>query len=187
MLTFQQFCHSFSPLTPAAADELFIDVSTKTFKKGECIVKQGEICKHLFFLNEGLAKICFAKNGKEFVMRFFWQQRIFTVFDSYINQMPSEFMLVAIEPCTVTLISHTKMEILCKKHHCMETFFRKLVSIPPVRMTRRISDMLEENAAERYNLFVKEYKEILQRISLGDTANYLGITQQSLSRIRAKK
>lgn len=187
MPTFQQFCHSFSPLTPAAAEELFKDVKTKSFKKGEHIVKRGEVCKHLFFLNEGLAKICFVKEDKEFVMRFFADQRLFTVFDSYLTQTPSEFMLVAIEPTTLTLISYDNMEALCKKHHCMETFFRKLISIPPVRMMRRISDMLEENATERYNVFVKEYKDILQRISLGDTANYLGITQQSLSRIRAKK
>jgi CRP-like cAMP-binding protein len=96
-------------------------------------------------------------------------------------------MLVALEPTTLILIQHNKMEALCEKYHCMETFFRKLVAITPIRMMKRISDMLEENAAARYAIFVKEYKHILQRISLKDTANYLGITQQSLSRIRTKK
>jgi len=52
---------------------------------------------------------------------------------------------------------------------------------------KRISEMLEENATERYNHFVKENNQFLQRISLGDLANYLGITQVSLSRIRVKK
>jgi len=187
MPDFQDFCYNFSPLTKEAADELFKDLKTKSFKKGEYIVKRGEVCKYLFFLNEGLAKICFEKDDKNFVMRFFSEQRLFTVFDSYLTQTPSEFMLVALEPTTVTMISYEKMEALCKKHHCMETFFRKLISITPVRMMRRISEMLEENATERYNIFVKEYNNILQRISLGDIANYLGITQQSLSRIRAQK
>jgi hypothetical protein len=54
-------------------------------------------------------------------------------------------------------------------------------------MMKRITGMLEENATERYDLFVKENKSILQRINLGDLAQYLGITQQSLSRIRAQK
>ncbi|MDB5272811.1 MAG: putative transcriptional regulator, Crp/Fnr family [Chitinophagaceae bacterium] len=187
MPDFEHFCHHFSPLDKEAADELFKDVKTKRFKKGEYIVKPGEVCKHLFFLNEGLAMICFEKEDKKFVMRFFSEQRLFTVFDSYLTQTPSEFMLVALEPTTVTMVSHENMEALCKKYHCMETFFRKLVSITPVRMMKRISEMLEENATERYNIFVKEYSTILQRISLGDIANYLGITQQSLSRIRAKK
>jgi CRP-like cAMP-binding protein len=184
---FRHFCHQFSPLDKEAADELFKDVKTKSFKKGEYMVKRGEVCKHLFFLNEGLAKICFVKDDKTFVMRFFSEKRLFTVFDSYLTQTPSDFMLVALESTTVTMVSYEKMEALCKKYHCMETFFRKLVSITPARMMKRISEMLEENATERYNIFVKEYSAILQRISLGDIADYLGITQQSLSRIRTKK
>lgn len=187
MSEFQDFCHQFSPLDKDASDELFLDIKTKSFEKGEIIVKKGQICKHLFFLNEGLAKICFVKDDKEFVMRFFSEQRMFTVFDSYLTQTPSEFMLVALEPTTLTMVSYEKMETLCKKYHCMETLFRKLVSVTPVRMMKRISDMLEENATERYNIFTKEYSSIMQRISLGDIANYLGITQQSLSRIRSKK
>jgi hypothetical protein len=51
----------------------------------------------------------------------------------------------------------------------------------------RISEMLEENAKERYNNFVNDYPTLLQRISLGELANYIGITQVSLSRIRAGK
>lgn len=51
----------------------------------------------------------------------------------------------------------------------------------------RISEMLEENAKERYANFVRDYPTLLQRISLGDLANYIGITQVSLSRIRAAR
>jgi hypothetical protein len=51
----------------------------------------------------------------------------------------------------------------------------------------RISEMLEENAKERYTNFINKYPDLLQRISLGDLANYIGITQVSLSRIRAAR
>jgi CRP/FNR family transcriptional regulator, anaerobic regulatory protein len=79
------------------------------------------------------------------------------------------------------------METLCKNYHCMETFFRKLLSVATVKMVKRISEMLEQDATEQYNKFVEENNSILQRINLGDLAGYLGITQQSLSRIRAAK
>ena len=69
----------------------------------------------------------------------------------------------------------------------METAFRKLLSIATINMMKRISEMLEENATKRYNHFLKDNSQLLQRISLGDLANYLGITQVSLSRIRANK
>jgi len=187
MADFFHFCNQFSPLTKDARDELFKKVKTKIVKKGQYLVKTGEICKHLFFINEGLAKLFFINDGKEFINIFGIENRLFTVFESYLTQTPSKFMLLALEPTTVTIISYEATEELCKKHHCMETFFRKLVSIATTKMTRRISEMLEENATKRYNQFVKEHQSIVQRISLGDVASYLGITQQSLSRIRAKR
>lgn len=187
MADFLQFCNQFSPLDKVAKDELFNNLKTKTIKKGEYLLKTGEVCKHLFFINEGLTKLFFIKDGKEFIGIFGIENRLFSAFESYLTQTPSNFMLIALEQTTVTLISFEEMEKLCKKHHCMETFFRKLVSIAATKMTRRIREMLEDNATKRYKQFVEENNTILQRISLGDLASYLGITQQSLSRIRAKK
>ena len=69
----------------------------------------------------------------------------------------------------------------------METLFRKLVSVANWKMTKRIREMLESDATSRYKLFIKENNDIVQRLSMGDVAKYLGITQQSLSRIRAAK
>lgn len=187
MADFLQFCNQFSPLDQEAMDALFENLKVKSYKKGEYIIQTGEICKHLYFINEGLTKVFFIKNDKEFINVFGIENRLFTLFESYVTQTPSNFNIIALEPTTITLISYAEMDKLCKKYHSIETFFRKLASLAATKMTRRISEMLEENATERYNLFVKENNQILQRISLGDLASYLGITQQSLSRIRAKK
>jgi CRP-like cAMP-binding protein len=145
------------------------------------------VCKYFFFIEIGLVKLFFNKSDKEFIMRFFQENVMFTVLNSYLNQTPSEYIIKALEPATVTYIHHDEMDELCKKHHSIETFFRNLMSIAALNMMKRITEMLEENATRRYNNFVKDNNEILQRISLGDLANYLGITQVSLSRIRAKK
>jgi CRP-like cAMP-binding protein len=187
MTDFLQYCNKFSPLDQQAKDELFANLRMKTVYKGELLLKIDEVCRHLYFVNEGLTKTFFNKDGKEFIMRFFSENVLFTNFESYVPQTPSKFMIMALEPTTVTLIRHEDMEMLCNKHHCVETFFRKLVSIAALKMVKRISEMLEENATERYNQFVADNGQIMQRISLGDLASYLGITQQSLSRIRNKK
>src|SRR5579859_7067921 len=187
MSEFLQFCNQFSRLDEGAAYDLFTNVKTRTLKEGDSLLKEGEVCKHLFFIHDGLVKMFFSKEDKEFIMRFFSENVLFSAFESYLTQTPSRYRIMALEQTTVTLISYDRMEELCKQHHSMETFFRKLVSIATVKMTKRISEMLEENAADRYNQFIKENSSILQRISLGDLAKYLGITQQSLSRIRAQK
>jgi len=187
MTDFIQFCEQFSPLDDKALSDLSQAATTKKFKKGQYMLNRNRTCKHIYYINQGLAKICFVDGEKEFVMRFFADNVMFSVFESYLTQTPSKFSLVALENTTVTLIPHQAMEDLCKKHHSLETFFRKLLSIACVKMTRRISQMLEGDAQKRYDLFVKENKTLVQRISFGDIAKYVGITQQSLSRIRARK
>lgn len=101
-----------------------------------------------------------------------------------ILQSGIQINLVALEDTRVTTISYDSMEALCRNYHSMETFFRKLLSVAATKMTKRISEMLEGDATERYRQFVAENSAILQRINVGDIANYLGITPQSLSRIR---
>ena len=187
MADFLQFCNQFSPLEKTVLDELAKCAKTKTVNKGDYLLQEGETCRNLFFINEGLAKTYFFNGDKEFIMRFFSEGVLFSVFESYITQTPSNYRRVALEPTTVTLISHDTMALLCQQHHCMETFFRKLLSIATVKMTKRISELLEENSTNLYKQFVNDNSDIAQRISLGDLAKYLGITQQSLSRIRAGK
>jgi CRP-like cAMP-binding protein len=185
MAEFLPYCAQFSPLSQEAQAEMLHYATLRTFKKGEYLLRKTHICEYLFFINEGLLKLYFEEGSKQFVTRFFAENVLFSVFDSFTSQTPSRFSLIALEDTTVTVISYEELEELCKKHHCIETLYRKLLSLATSKMTLRICEMLEANAAERYQQFVQVHESIMQRVSLGDIANYLGITQQSLSRIRA--
>ncbi len=187
MSDFINYCNHLSPLKKETADDLVNKLKTKVFKKGDYLLRSGDVCRHLFFINEGLVKLCFSKDDKEFIMRFFPENSLFTLLDSYLTRTPSNYEIICLELTTITLTKYEEIEIMCEKHHSFETFFRKLVSLSALNMMKRISEMLEENASQRYKNFVKEDYLLMQRISLGDLANYLGITQVSLSRIRAKK
>ena len=151
------------------------------------MLSRGSVCEHLFFIDQGLAKTYFNTGDKEFIMRFFCENEMFTVLDSYVTRQPSAYYIKALEPTEISYVEQKEMEKLCLKHHSIETFFRKLVSMAVVNMMKRISEMLEENASTRYAHFIKDNGHLLQRISLGDLASYLGITQVSLSRIRSQK
>ncbi|WP_257667938.1 Crp/Fnr family transcriptional regulator [Parapedobacter tibetensis] len=187
MTDFIKFCNKLSPLNQESVNDLLNNLKTKTYQKGDLLLKDGTVCKHLYFINQGLVKTFFYKKDKEFIMRFFPENVMFSILESYLTQTPSKFMIMALEPTIVTFIHQNDMEQLCTKHHCIETLFRKLLSIASLNMMKRISIMLEDNATERYNKFVTENNKLLQRISLGDLASYIGITQVSLSRIRAIK
>ncbi|QPH38903.1 Crp/Fnr family transcriptional regulator [Pedobacter endophyticus] len=187
MIDFINSLNSLSPLRTVAVDDLKSEINNKSYKRGDFILNSGRVCRRLYFLNSGLLKLSSQKYGNEFIMRFFSENSIFTGLDSYITQAKSEYSIITLEPTMVSYISHSKMEFLCQKHHCIETAFRKFMSIASINMLKRISEMLEENATTSYNNFLNTNASILQRISLGDLASYLGITQVSLSRIRSKK
>jgi CRP-like cAMP-binding protein len=182
-----KYISGISPLDIDASDDFLKGFRTKTFNKNELLLKPGEVCKYFYYIEQGLTKSFSYNNDKEFIMAFYQENMMFTELSSYQSKAPSKYMLIALEHTTVKYIHQDLIERLCKKHHSIETLIRKLFTLTSACFMERISEMLEENAKERYNNFVNDYPTLLQRISLGELANYIGITQVSLSRIRAGK
>ena len=187
MATFAMAFNLLAPLDSPAAEDLQRALITKTYLKGELVLKQATVCNKLYFINSGLVKTFFNNDDKEFIMRFFPERTFCSVLDSFTTQKPSLYNVIALEDTELSYLTQIELELLCRKHHCIETAFRNLLSFAVTVMMKRISEMLEENATARYNNFLTENGSLLNRISLGDLASYLGITQVSLSRIRTKK
>ncbi|WP_346863728.1 Crp/Fnr family transcriptional regulator [uncultured Draconibacterium sp.] len=182
-----KFTNSISPLSDEANAEYLECIQTKTYKKGELIHSEGKICKDLFFVESGLAKHFYFHDGNQYVFRFFSEKDFFIATDSFFNDMPAEYSTMALEETTLSYLGYDDFERLCKKHHSFESFARKFVSIVAYTAISNLKGLLYLNATDRYAKFIKEYGHLQQRISLGDTAGFLGISQVQLSRIRSKK
>ncbi|WP_354357922.1 Crp/Fnr family transcriptional regulator [Pedobacter sp. UYP30] len=187
MNDFVKFCNKLSQFDNPTIDEISNRLKFKTFAKNDFILRSGKVCKYLYFINYGLAKTFFYKEDKEFIMRFFPEYSMFTVLDSFISETPSTYNILALEHTKLAYISKIDIEKLCENRPCFEIFYRKLISLASINMMKRISEMLEENATQKYHHFVQENNQLMQRINLGDLANYIGVSQVTLSRIRAKK
>lgn len=186
MNDFINFCNALSPLTDGAEDELRSVLKYQTVSKNEYLLKSGRYCERLYFIRSGLVKVFFENENRVFIMRFFAEESMMTALGSFLSGEVSAYHILAIERTELSYIEKTDLEALCESHHCMERFFRKLLGSASINLTRRVSDMLEEDATAHYHSFVKENQSLLQRVSLGDVASYLGISQVTLSRIRAK-
>lgn len=180
------FLDRLSPLTAEAKVALEAAFIAKTYEKGAYLLQNGDICRHLIFVKSGLLKLSSMKDGSEFILRFFPENSLFMEIDSFSKQQPSVFTILALEPSEIVLLHHHDLNELVKKHHCLETLFRKLMTNASVNMMMRISEMLEDRPEQRYRNFLEDQKHIVNRISLGDLARYIGISQVSLSRIRNK-
>ena len=135
---FLQAFNRLSLHTDAARQDLQRCLRSRSFEKGDCLLKSGAICRNLYFLDSGLVKTGFTTSDKTFIMRFFPENNLFTVLDSFTTQAPSIYEIVALEPTTVTYIGQADLDVLCRKHHCTETAFRKLLAFATMNMMKRI-------------------------------------------------
>ena len=186
MDSFIRFCQQISPLDQTSIERLLSCLNSRQISKGDTLLHAGQYCRHLYFLEAGLVKLSTHHEAREFVMRFFQDEMLFTVPDSVLRGSPSDYELVALEESRLAVLSYEDLENICNESHQVETFFRKFLGMACMNMMQRINEMLTENATERYSLFLKQHPELIHRLSLGDIAAYLGITQVSLSRLRAQ-
>ena len=187
MSDFIKYVNNVSQLSKEAEEDLLSRLKPKSFKKGHVINKEGQICKNLFFIDKGLVKHYYDHKARVFILRFFAENNFFTVLDSFVNQSPSQFITIALEDTETSTIDYADFDELCRRHHTFETFSRKLFTMAAIVNLKRIKEMFDADATELYTEFINENHHLLQRISLGDTASYIGISQVTLSRIRARK
>jgi CRP-like cAMP-binding protein len=159
----------------------------RQYGKGDIIVRQGQICKELFFVQKGLLKVLSVNDGREFIMRFFAEDVFVTIVDSFTEQKPSKFEMVALEDSDLLVIHHSRFEPMVSANLDLANAFRQLNQWVSAQMVKRICEVLENDATKRYQKFVAENPALINRLALGEIAKYVGITQVSLSRIRAQK
>ena len=172
-------------LNSEAFTSLLEKVESLTFKKGEVILKGGEICKYLFIVENGLLRnFYYDGKGNDITHWFAKEKMIITAPESFFNQEKSFFNIEAIEDTRVIAIRFEVLEKAFEGSKAIERFGRILTTQIMITLGRKIIDLQTKNAEARYNEVIENYPDIFRRVNLGHIASYLGMTQQSLSRIR---
>jgi len=176
-----------SPLSAEVKSDLLNLLNEKDIKKGEMVNRKGKISRRLYFVKHGLLKHYYYHNGNQCILRFFCDNRFVTISDSFLRNLPADYSTIALEDTALLYLEYEDIENLCDKHHSFERFIRIIISNMAIMSIERLKTMLHSNATERYKNFIAEYGHLQQRISLGDTASFLGMSQVSLSRLRSRK
>lgn len=176
-----------SSISDEAKDDLLIHLKKRLFAKGEMINQKGKICRHLYFVEKGLIKHYYYHNGNQFILRFFCDKRFLTISDCFLKNIPAEYSTIALADTSLIYLEYNDWEKLCAKHHSFEHFIRIVISNMAIMSIERLKTILHSSGIERYHNFISEYGHLQQQISLGDTASFLGMSQVSLSRLRARK
>jgi CRP-like cAMP-binding protein len=160
----------------------------KTIPKGTVLIHQGETVKKIYFVTGGcLRSYCIDKNGKEHTLQFAIKEWWIS---DYIAIHTNEKATLTVECLTNSSIIEFNAEKLNGIHSLFpefEPFHRKNLERHVVSLHKRILNQLQLTALERYELFLEQYPDIEQHTRNYHIASYLGITQESLSRIRVEK
>jgi len=145
---------------------------------------EGSVCRNLFFIETGLARIFYYKDGKDITFSFVPENTFTTSADSFFEQKASRYNIETLEPCVVSAIKYEDLMSLFDQSHEIERFGRKIITEFLKSFSDRLISVQFETAAERYQTLQARYPNILSRVALGHIASYLGITQETLSRLR---
>ncbi len=178
---------SFYVLHQDTKQALANSIQIKEYKNGEIILPQGDTNKHLYFLEHGLVRAFYYKDEKELTSWIFPENTLFISVYSFLTQTPSFETIEAIEDCHLFSISHSKLQELYNSYLDLNVVGRKLTEMYYIQMAERATNLRMIDSKTRYENFIENYPNLINRIPLGYVASYLGMSQETLSRIRKLK
>lgn len=155
------------------------------YKKGKTLIKAGEDTNLQYFIYDGCLRSYYIdSNGKEHTIQFGVKNWWISDYTAFFSSSKSILNIEVIKDATLYRISHDDKEYLYTQIPKIETFFRKKLERAFEGFQKRILSNLSETATERYKRFITKYPNIEQSVKNYHIASYLGITTESLSRIR---
>jgi CRP-like cAMP-binding protein len=172
-----------------AQQQLVVEkIQTITLKKGDYLLKEGQKCQFVAFLESGMVMYYkVSELGDEIPCDFLAEQDWVTQYQSLIMQTPSLLSIKALESCILHTINRQNLYFLYDTIPALERFSRQLSEQFSMRMIERADDLQTLKAEERYARLVAQQPTLIQRVPQRLLAGYLGIAPQSLSRLRNPK
>lgn len=157
----------------------------KNLKKHQFLLNEGGVCRFVAFVNSGcLRQYKIDNKGTEHVIQFAIEDWWVSDLHSFLTGLPADTNIDALQDSEILLLEKPAREELLDNCPKMERFFRLLIEANHVANYQRIADTLSASAEERYLKFIQTYPKLFEQISQNQIASFLGITPQSLSRIR---
>lgn len=167
--------------------DLFVEqTSVINLKKNEVWERDGLISKHMGFVNKGLLRQYYIKDGQEFTDCFFEERAFIGNYISYLTQEASNTITVALEACELLVMSFSEFQKIAAVMPNAEKFSKIVGDQKLFELNKRSASLLMDTPEERYYKFVKEKPSLLNRVPQYLIAQYLGIRPESLSRIRKR-
>jgi CRP-like cAMP-binding protein len=154
-------------------------------KKDDYFAEAGKVVRQTGFITEGILRNYYYNHKGEEITKYFVEERNMVVCKaSFDNEVPATSYLQAVTDCRIIMFPKKNWDEISGTITTWDNLMQKVISRALVRKVERISPLISQDATTRYLEFLENYPGLANRIPLSYIASYLGITQQSLSRIR---
>lgn len=150
------------------------------------LTRQGDVARDVFFINKGLLRLYYNRDGKD-VTAFIFREKLFAAsYESFLKKEPSVQNLETLEDCELLSISFDRLEQLTEEMPKMHILLRKVAEHRFINAQKILTSFLFDSPEDRYRHFEAENRDLLLRVPHHMIASYLGISPVSMSRIRKR-
>jgi len=179
----KKFITSYVALSDNEVDAIVTRFKSKAVKKNEFLLKQGETCKDLVFVQKGCLRLYYLKDDIEVSVWFAFQQSSAIEIYSFISENPSTYFLQAIEDSEVYYLPKTELIKLYQEQPKMQEMMRNFWEDVILNLINRFTALQKDSAEKRY-LDLLNKPDYLETVPQKYLASFIGVTPTSLSRIR---
>ena len=181
------YIHEMFPLRSEIVEYIRQNTFSKKLPKGKFLLRQGEVCSHYYYIHKGVLRSFLKFGKKEITIWINPENEITTSIRSMNGSRPSDEYIQALEDCELVVIPFDAMEALYDRFPEMNMVGRKLLQEYYAASEERVYICRIPDARSRYQHFIDTRPELVNRIPLKYVASYLGITLETLSRLRSRK
>jgi CRP-like cAMP-binding protein len=184
-LFFQKFRERV-PLTAGEQEKIAAFLTLKKLRKKQYLLQAGDVCKAIAFVEKGTLREYAVDKGNEHIIQFAIEGWTISDLFSFLTGEPATYNIDALEEAELVLITREAHEELLKTAPKYETYVRLLITGAYLALQRRHSSTISSSIEERYLGFIARYPDLVQRVPQHMIASYLGLTPETLSRVRKK-
>lgn len=183
--SFHDYLQLLHPVTAADWELLSASLSTRTVKEGTVLLAEGKVAKEIFFISKGVLRLVkHSEEGEDITLFFLKEYRCATVLDSFSRQTPATYRLEAACEAELTVMHREQLLRLYEKIPYLQSLITTINQRVLMEKIETRNEYTGLDATQRYRHFMQQEPDIAARVPLSTIASFLGITQQSLSRIR---
>lgn len=182
-----QFMEKATPFSREEIIEIMKDMTIREYKKGTILLKQGEVLNNCYFVLEGcIRQYLIDEDGKEVTINFFTEEQSVAIFKSYKQKTPSEYYLSCLENSTLLVGDDESEKAMYKKYPKLEKVTRGIIEHNFGEEQEERANFMRSIPESRYRMLLEKRPYLINRVPQHQLASYLGITPESLSRIKKR-